>query len=290
MFKKMLPSRLLRSALFVLCLGSGAAQASLTLSVSPAPSASMATFKFKSSAAYTAHLVVLKGASPTNCSSDANKIRAGQDNADNPAYRRGSLVLAAGTAATYTVRNLEHSSSYTVCTFNVTGVVQTETFTTPAMTTYANPSWQAVGGAAYSYDSDNQSLAFAPDGSPYVAYQTGSKASVRRYNGTAWQQVGSAGFSTGGVGFQSLSIAPDGTPYLAYRDGGNSNKATVMRYNAAATTPAWELVGSAGFSAGIAYSQSLSFAPDGTPYVAYTDYSVGLKSTVTPYVRLLVAP
>ena len=80
-----------------------------------------------------------------------------------------------------------------------------------------------------------------------------------------WAPVGSAGFSAGIANYTSLSFAPDGTPYVAYRDVGNSNKATVMKYTGSAWAPV--PVGSTGFSVGAATYTSLSFAPDGTPYV-----------------------
>jgi hypothetical protein len=46
------------------------------------------------------------------------------------------------------------------------------------------------------------------------------------------------------------------------------------------TAPSWSAVGAAGFSAGAASYESLSFSPAGTPYLAYEDGSNGSKATV----------
>jgi len=51
-----------------------------------------------------------------------------------------------------------------------------------------------------------------------------------RYNGTAWVNVGQAGFSTAGAHYTSLAFNSSGEPYVAYQDHGNSEKATVMRF------------------------------------------------------------
>ena len=107
-----------------------------------------------------------------------------------------------------------------------------------------------------------------------------------RYNGTAWELVGSAGFSAGRADFNSLSFASDGTPYVAYRDNGNGDKTTVMPYNGTA----WVNVGSAEFSFGTAIFQSLSFAPDGSPYLAYQDFGNSNKTTVMRLIGTAGAP
>ncbi len=48
-------------------------------------------------------------------------------------------------------------------------------------------------------------------------------------------------------------------------------------------TPLWSLVGNTGFSSGEADYASLSIAPDGTPYVAYTDADNSGKATVMAF-------
>ena len=95
----------------------------------------------------------------------------------------------------------------------------------------------------------------------------------------SWQNIGSAGFSVGDAHFISLALDGSGTPYVAYMDAGNSNKATVMKYDGTN----WVTVGSAGFSAGQAYNTSLALDGSGTPYVAYRDWGNSSKATVMTY-------
>ncbi len=147
--------------------------------------------------------------------------------------------------------------------------------------------WQDVGTAGFSAgQAPYQSLAFHPTtNEPYVAYRddasgNGGRTTVMRFNGTAWVNVGTAGFSAGQAVFQSLAFHPTtNEPYVAYRDdaSGNGGRTTVMRFNGTA----WVNVGTAAFSSAEAQYQSLGFHPTtNEPYVAYRDFANGRRTTV----------
>lgn len=145
-------------------------------------------------------------------------------------------------------------------------------------------SWEPVGLGSLSAGAvAHTSLAFGPDGKPYVAYQDGAnegKATVMRMNadGSAWESVGAAGFSEGAASYTSLKFGPDGKPYLAFQDGANGNRSTIMRLTAEGT--AWEIVGAPGFSPGAASYISLAFGLSGEPYVGFQDGANRGKATV----------
>lgn len=80
-------------------------------------------------------------------------------------------------------------------------------------------SWETVGNAGFTPDNGHSpSIAFGPDGLPYVAYITnGGAPGVMRFNGTSWHDVGEQFFDSE-VASEGLSLVVDssGTPYLAY--------------------------------------------------------------------------
>ncbi len=145
--------------------------------------------------------------------------------------------------------------------------------------------WQAVGPDDFNQASYGTALytSLVFNGTvPYVVYSDGLnsyKATVKKFNGTSWELVGTAGFSAGSATYTSLTF--NGTvPYVVYSDGLNSYKATVQKFNGTS----WELVGTAGFSAGQATYTSLAF--NGTvPYVVYRDAVIKRQ-----YKSLMVPP
>ncbi len=117
------------------------------------------------------------------------------------------------------------------------------------------------------------SLAFAPDGTLYAAYKEmatvtpsaiDERATVLRFNGTAWAPVGPAGFTEGEVDDLRLAIGPEGAPYVAFRDHAHDYHGSVMRF----ANGAWSYVGAPGFTPAMAFDMHLVFAPDGAPWVA----------------------
>jgi hypothetical protein len=103
---------------------------------------------------------------------------------------------------------------------------------------------------------------------------------VLRYYGTAWEVVGTPGFSADIVSDPTLALDAADVPYVAYTDAASDYKATVMRYNGTA----WEVVGTPGFSAGYANTPSLALDAAGTPYVVYMDNEYASRVTVMRYV------
>jgi hypothetical protein len=141
--------------------------------------------------------------------------------------------------------------------------------------------------------SGSPSLAIAPDGTPYVAWQDGpsgdSEIYIRRWNGSSWEEVGAGSASDGGISDSpekasspSLAIAPDGTPYVAWEDEAVGDaEIYVRRWNG----NSWEEVvnGSAsggGISDTTGWSAlpSLVVAESGTPYVAWSE--LGLPNEI----------
>jgi hypothetical protein len=101
------------------------------------------------------------------------------------------------------------------------------------------------------------------------------KASVRRWDGTHWQQVGEEAFSDGQVAYLQIAAAPDATPYVVYKDYSIAGKLTVKKFNGSS----WVTVG-APVSAGGAANSYIAVDTAGTPYVAYSDSLFAKKITV----------
>jgi hypothetical protein len=158
-------------------------------------------------------------------------------------------------------------------------------------------SWEEVGTGSASGGgiSDNSgdsywpSVALAPDGTPYVAWNDDSGGNfeiyVRRWNGSSWEEVGAGSASGGGISNNStgswdpsVAVAPDGTPYIAWGDYSGDAEIYVRRWSGSS----WEEVGAGsatvgGISdnSGISSSASVAIALDSTPYVAWSDTSGG---------------
>ena len=250
--------------------------------------ANQVTFTFQSSATGTGYFTLLTASETAGTPA---QTAAGKNASGTTAYRQGSLKLTAAANGTYTVSNLSAATHYTVCFTAddgsaLAGVDASVSFTTNASTTLTGMDWTAVGTAGFSTGAaDYTSLAFAPDGTPYIGFldaANSNKITVMKCSGGIWTLVGTAGFSPAAGDESNLAISPSGTPYVVYRDTATF-KPTVMQYTGLGAT-GWELVGATGFSAGYSqYYSRLVFAPDGTPYLAYRDTNYGGKATVMKF-------
>jgi hypothetical protein len=154
--------------------------------------------------------------------------------------------------------------------------------------TFNGTNWVNVGNVGFTpADAECESLSFSPSGQLFIAYADGSttpslKASVMKFNGSDWVQVGSAGFSAGKTWSESLAFSPSGEPHVAYIGWADSSKVSVMKYNGTS----WVYVGVQGFSksGGYIHSEGLAFNPsNGQPYVAYEDTSSSYKASVMTF-------
>lgn len=113
----------------------------------------------------------------------------------------------------------------------------------------------------------NQSLAIAPDGTPYVSQSLSSKNNVLKWDGNAWQELP---FTTQSLSYghsQTLAIAPNGTPYLAYGDYYGAQKLRVLEW----TGSTWQQVGTPNLSTNYPEQMKFAIAADGTLYLGYVE-------------------
>ena len=239
--------------------------------------ANQATLLLQSGGTGTGYFTLQSGSS-TPCGTGA-QVMSGVTGTGVIAPYHGSLPLSANVAGRYTVRNLTQQSTYTVCftADNPTDVdlnpsPVTANLTTTTTATVTTPQWVSTGSSGFSGGvATYTTLAYAPDGTPHVAYanqSNGGKATVMKFSGGVWALVGNNGFSGGEAQYISLLFAPDGSPCVAFSDVALGKKATVMKYDG----NVWTTVGTPGFTVNEADSTSLAFAPDGTPYLAFQDF------------------
>ncbi|MBO9597305.1 MAG: DUF1533 domain-containing protein [Cohnella sp.] len=196
---------------------------------------------------------------------------------DSGSWRRAGGDISFGTAS-YTSLSVYNGKPY---------VAYKDSSGNGKAKMYNGSSWADLSSFGFSVGTiDYPSLYIdQSNGTPYVAYKdagvggTDGKATVKKYNGSSWVPVGSAGFSAGTVAYTSMFV-DNGIPYAAYQDAANGNRVTVMKWNGSS----WGAVGNAGFSTNQALYVSL-YVYNGIPYVAYVDSGNGTsgKATVMTY-------
>ncbi len=145
----------------------------------------------------------------------------------------------------------------------------------------ADIKWVYVGGQ-YISSAEAEHISFKIGGSPavpyvaYADYANGKKLTVKRFNGTTWDVVGTAGVSAGEATSISLFFNAAGEPSVAMADVGLAGKACVYKFNGAT----WDLF--AILSDGAAGYVSAGYG-NGKPFVAFKDIVNGNGVTVMTY-------
>jgi hypothetical protein len=116
-------------------------------------------------------------------------------------------------------------------------------------------------------------IAFSPAGTLYAVYQemaTTLDVTVMKFNGSSWEAVGSAGFTSGHADEIGFGVSPiDGQPYVAVDDAANFHQIKVMTFDGSN----WVTVGDMGSTQGWATRMCLAFSQSGQLYVSYWDSS-----------------
>ncbi len=96
-----------------------------------------------------------------------------------------------------------------------------------------------------------------------------------------WTNVGSAGFSPGGLSnWQQLEFDDNDTLYVSFNDEGlTGGQGTVMKFDG--TT--WNAVGTAGFTPGMAHHSNFCLAPNNNIYFSFADGNSMSRASVMRY-------
>jgi len=133
--------------------------------------------------------------------------------------------------------------------------------------------WETVGTAGFSADAASYiSMAINSNGIPYVAYKDFGTSgnggiTVKKFNGTVWETVGSEGFSGSYISYTDIAFSSNGTPYVVYSSGGSTNKPTVKKFDG----NNWVTVGNPAFSTSYVGSTCIAINSNDIIYVGYRD-------------------
>lgn len=191
----------------------------------------------------------------------------------------GPGPISAGSAYYISMVPDRHDTLYIAYQDGPTGFVNVVKFNgTSWVNVGSGPFMSLTMGSAY-----NISMAFDHNNMPYVAYWNpapmGPSASVQKFDGTNWVNVGTPSFTTTIVNFTSLAFGTNDTAYLAFTESTTGWKASVMKFDGTN----WNYVGTPGFSAGTSAHTSLATDANGNLYVGYFDDGNGGKTTVMKY-------
>lgn len=149
----------------------------------------------------------------------------------------------------------------------------------PSVMKFNGTAWVYVGAPMF-YPAANgvyTSLAVNPlTGEPYIFFNdatVASRGTCMRFNGTTWVNVGTPGFTAGGVGWTTIKFNAAGTPFVAYPDNAYASKIAMMKFNGTS----WVALGSGAISTAQVFSYGFAIDPADNIYLTYTDVSQSYK-------------
>ena len=143
----------------------------------------------------------------------------------------------------------------------------------PTVKKYVNSAWVSLGTTGISNTGIYISMAFDSHDIPYIAYKmydsfnpsANDTVSVKKYNGSSWEDVGGAYLPEQGVDSICLAIDKNDVPYVAYRFGSAPTGVCVRKY----ANDAWQLVGGGALAGYGSYNVDLKIDGNGIPYVSF---------------------
>ena len=115
---------------------------------------------------------------------------------------------------------------------------------------------------------------------PYIFFpdrNNNYNATVMKYTGSTWVNVGNPGFTNAinGIYYPMIVIDTSGNPIVSFQEDDGFDRASVYKYSGGT----WNALGSK-FTKSRAYSVSLALKMNGDPFLAFTDYAYNGKGTV----------
>ncbi|WP_224995256.1 MBG domain-containing protein [Cesiribacter sp. SM1] len=144
-------------------------------------------------------------------------------------------------------------------------------------------SWELLGGAGVPVGWTNiHHLALSPDGTPYIVYrdEQASMLKVLQWNGSNWEFFGGEGIPDEGSFGHGLTFSADGIMFVSFITWSvNGEVMMVQKWNGSS----WQSLGQEGIPTGYVSSYIMKVAPDGTPYIIYSNPERNSVATVVKW-------
>jgi hypothetical protein len=147
-------------------------------------------------------------------------------------------------------------------------------------------SWEYIGAKGFTdpvqkYGGPfNLSLTLDNNGIPYIAYQdftNGSITTIKRFNGTNWENVGTPGFAGWNATWtRSMAFDSKNTPYFV---GSSSGHVVAFRFE----NNTWAPLGTPMSTQGGCEYASIAIGKSDTVFLAYQDYGVTRRASAVKY-------